>query len=184
MSNDSNFSVLWFLCSLRESGIFAFSNDMEEPFHSSDWETFSARRSTIKALPRPIEDYQRALKEMIDATSKASMLFDEIYTFCYKSDPAGSGLDSVNIPMSSLPPDVLRSGQAYQRLAPESLQVVQRLADKVSACGFPPDSPDTAKPLDNATLGEFSFRKSSDFGKFYPQFYSNDQGCTAPANCT
>ncbi|KAG0610533.1 hypothetical protein M758_7G073100 [Ceratodon purpureus] len=146
------------------TGIFAFSNEVEEPFHSSEWETFSARRSTIKALPRPVEEYQRALKEMVDATSKASMLFDEIYSFCYKSEPAESGPDSANIPMSSLPPDVLRSGQAYQRLAPGSLQVIQRLADKVAACSFPPDSPDAAKSSDNAAVCDFSFRKTSDFG--------------------
>jgi hypothetical protein len=133
----------------------------------------------MKALPRPVEDYQRALKELVDAASKASMLFDEIYSFCFKRDPAGSGVDSVNTPMSSLPPDVLRSGQAYQRLAPESLQVIQRLADKVSACAFPPDSPDNAKSSDNAALCDFSFHKSSDFGKFYLQLYSNDQGCAS-----
>ena len=173
------FSFFWSLRFLCELGIFAFNNHMEEPFHSSDWESFSARRSTIKALPRPLEDYQRALKEMMDAASKASMFFDEIYSFCYKSDLAGSGLDSVNIPTSSLPPDVLHSGQAYQRMAPQSLQVIQRLADKVSACAFPPDSPNTAK-----SSGDVTFHKSSDFGKFYLQLYPNDQGYTTSVYIT
>lgn len=159
------FYVLTFLC---ESGIFTTGSDIEEPFHSPEWESFRARRSTIKALPRPVEDYQKALKEMMDAASKASMLFDEIYSFCYKNDPTGSGHDSVNIPMSSVPPDVLRSGQSYQRLVPESLQMIQKLADRVSTCAFPPGSPRNATPYD------FPFHKTSDFGKFHPQPYSID----------
>jgi len=154
---------------LCETGTFAIGNDIEEPFHSPEWEPFSARRSSIKALPRPVEDYLSALKEMMDAASKASMLFDDIYSFCYKSDPTGSGHDSVNIPMSSVPADVLRSGQAYQRLVLESLQVIQKLADRVSTCAFPPDSPDAAKSSDHATPNNFSFHKTSDFGKFHPQ---------------
>lgn len=158
-----------------ESGIFAMGNSIEEPFYSSDWETINARRSsTLNALPRPVEEYQTALKEMMDAASKASMLFDEIHSFCYRRNSSASGLDSVNFPMSSMPPDVLRSGQAYQRMAPEGLQVIQQLAEKVSTCAFPPGSPDTAKPSDNGTLSDFSFRKISDFGKLYPHSNSND----------
>lgn len=146
-----------------ESGKFSVVSDIDEPFHSAEWETLDARRSTIRALPRPVEDYQRALKEMIDATSNASMLFDEIYSFCYKRDSSGSGHDSVNIPMSSIPLDVLLSGQAYQRLVPESLQVIQKLADRVSTCAFPPASP--TKFSDNPNPNDFSFHKTSDFGE-------------------
>lgn len=119
----------------------------------------------MKALPRPVEDYQKALKELMDAASKASVLFDEVYSFCYQSNPTGSRLDSVNIPTSSLPPDVVRSGQAYQRLAPVTLQVIQKLADKVSACSFPSGSSDGLKSPDNATICDFSFHKSTDYGE-------------------
>lgn len=145
------------------TGEVAIRSDTE-PCHSSHWETYNTRRSTMKALPRPVEDYQKALKELMDAASKASVLFDEVYSFCYQSNPTGSRLDSVNIPTSSLPPDVVRSGQAYQRLAPVTLQVIQKLADKVSACSFPSGSSDGLKSPDNATICDFSFHKSTDYG--------------------
>lgn len=137
---------------------------MEDPFHSSNWETFSRRSSTITALSRPVEDYQTALKELMDAASKASMLFDEIYSFCYKSNPTEANRDSVNFSKSSLPPDVVRSGQAYQKLVPESFQVIHKLADKVAACAFSQDPSDTTKSSDTATL---CFHKTVDYSKFH-----------------
>jgi hypothetical protein len=143
-------------------------SDMEDPFHSSHWETFSARRSTIKALPRPEEDYQTALKELIDAATKVSNLFDEIYPFCHKNNPTESNLDPVNLSKSILPADVMRSGQAYQKLVPESFQVIQKLADKVSACAFSQDPSDTTRASDNATS---YFHKIIDYGMF--QFQSD-----------
>lgn len=138
--------------------------DMEDLFHSSNWETFSTRSSTSKGLPRPLEDYQNALKELRDAASKASLLFDEIYSFCYKSNPTEANLDSVKISTSSLPLDVVRSGQAYQTLIPESFQAIHKLADKVSACTFSEDPSDTTKSSDTAALG---FHKITDYGTLH-----------------
>lgn len=135
---------------------------MEEPFHSSNWETF-APNSTIKGLPRPVEEYQAALRELMDAASKASMLFDEFHSFCYRSDPNETNADPVNCSKSSMPPDVLHIGQAYQEFVPRSLQVIYKLADKASACSFSQDPSDPTKSSNPATLG---FHKSNDYGMF------------------
>jgi len=135
---------------------------MEDPFHSSNWETLSARSSPTKGLPRPVEEYQTALKELMDAASKASVLFDEIYSFCCQRNPTEANLDSVHFSKSSVPLDVVRSGQAYQQSVPESFQMIHKLVDKVSACAFSQDPSDTTKSCDEATMG---FPKTIDYGK-------------------
>ena len=147
-------------------------SNMEDSFQSSHSQDFSARRSRMKALPRPVEDYQTALKELMDAATKASNLFDEIYSSCYESNSTESYLDPLTLSKSILPPDVVRSGQAYQKLVPESFQVIQKLADKVSACPFSQDQSDTTKHSDNATL---CFHKPIDYGKFHFQSNLFDQ---------
>ena len=64
------------------------------------------------------------------AATKGSNLFDEIYSSCYESNSTESYLDPLILSKSILPPDVVRSGQDYQNLVPESFQVIQKLSDK------------------------------------------------------
>lgn len=155
------------------TGVFAMGSDMDDPFHSSNWETLSTRNSPTKGLPRPVEDYQTALKELMDAASKASVLFDEIYSFCCKRNPTEANFDSVNFSKSSVPPDVVRSGQAYQESVPESFQMIHKLMDKVSACAFSQDPADITKSSDDTTMG---FHKTNDYGRDASQTWPRASG--------
>ena len=113
-------------------------------------------------LPRPAEEYEKALEELINAARKATELFSEVQFSCQRSsllEPTSSSAMS-----ASLPPDVIIAGKIYQRLVPESLQLVQRLSDKVSTPVFSPDYLETGKPHD-AKLCTFPFQqRSNNFG--------------------
>lgn len=119
-------------------------------------------------LPRPAEEYEKALEELINAARKATELFSEVQFSCQRSslmEPTSSSAMS-----ASLPPDVILAGQIYQRLVPESLQLVRRLSEKVSTSIFSPDYLETGKPHD-AKLCTFPFQqRSNSFGKSFTCF--------------
>lgn len=119
-------------------------------------------------LPRLAEEYEKALEELINAAKKATELFSEVQFSCQRSsllEPTSSSTMS-----ASLPPDVLLAGHIYQRLVPESLQLVQRLSDKVSTSVFSPDYSVTGKPH-GAKLCTFPLQqRSNNFGKSFKFF--------------
>lgn len=119
-------------------------------------------------LPRPAEEYEKALEELINAARKATELFSEVQFSRQRSsllEPTSSSAMS-----ASLPPDVILAGKIYQRLFPESLQLVQRLSDKVSTPVFSPDYLETGK-LHDAKLSTFPFQqRSNNFGKSFTCF--------------
>jgi hypothetical protein len=65
-----------------------------------------------------------------------------------------------------LPSDVLLIGQAFQKVVPEALQSVQKLSDKVTACAFRPECIEAVKCSGDASLCDFSFQKSNDYGEY------------------
>lgn len=135
---------------------------MDGPLHSS-WDPVSAK--TAKTLPRRLEDYQKALKELTDAAIKANFLFSEVHSLCQKTAPREAMATSDSLPLN-LPSDVLLIGQAFQKVVPEALQLVQKLSDKVTACAFRPECIEAVKCSGDASLCDFSFQKSNDYGEY------------------
>lgn len=137
---------------------------------------FLGTARTAKTLPRPLEDYQKALKELTDAALKANLLFSEVHSLCQKTAPREAMATSDNLPLN-LPSDVLLTGQAFQKVVPETLQLVQKLSDKVTACAFRPECIEAVKCSGDASLCDFSFQKSNDYGEYQYLLHNPTSKC-------
>lgn len=84
-------------------------------------------------LPRPVEDYQKSLHDLMEAANKASLLFDEVRSICRGTTIIPSGTTRTPTNASS---EILSVRRTYQKLLPGTLQTVQRLADEAAACGI------------------------------------------------
>lgn len=87
------------------------------------------------SLPRPVEDYQKSLYDLMEAADRASSLFGEVRSVCRRA--TNTPTEAPCTSSTSIPPDILSLSRTYQRLLPGTLQTVQRLADEAAACGLP-----------------------------------------------
>ena len=83
---------------------------------------------------------------------------------------------SDNLPLN-LSSDVLLTGQAFQKVVPETLQLVQKLSDKVTACAFRPECIEAVKCSGDASLCDFSFQKSNDYGEYQYLLHNPTSKC-------
>jgi hypothetical protein len=110
-------------------------------------------------LPHPVEDYQKALQDLVEAADRASLLFCDVQSICQRAHGSPS-----TAPFG-LPPDVLLLTHSYQRSLPGTLQVVQRLADEADSCtAAPSDFRKDSKFADTITVDDYTFGKSNDLG--------------------
>lgn len=126
-------------------------------------------------LPRPIEDYERSLRDLMEAADRATSLFGEVRSICQRTCSPPEAPVTPNFTPSSLPTDILLLGRTYQKVLPGTLQMVQRLADDAAACVLPSDCNKDVKFADENTLDDYNFGKSNDYGEcpslFHPQQY-------------
>lgn len=108
--------------------------------------------SCTPSLPRPVEDYQKSLDDLIEAADRASSLFGEVRSICRRATPTPS--ETPCTPSTSISHDILTLSRTYQRLMPGTLQTVQRLADEAAACRLPCNKAVTA--VDNDSLNNFN----------------------------
>lgn len=110
-------------------------------------------------LPHPVEDYQKALQDLVEAADRASLLFCDVQSICQRAH------GSPGTAPFGLPPDVLLLTHSYQRSLPGTLQVVQRLADEADSCtAAPSDFRKDSKFADTITVDDYTFGKSNDLG--------------------
>jgi len=107
---------------------------------------------STSSLPRPVEDYQKSLYDLMEAADRASSLFGEIRSVCRRTTPTPS--EAPCTPSTSISLDILSLSRTYQRLLPGTLQTVQRLADEAAACGLPCNR--AVITVDNDSLNSFS----------------------------
>lgn len=103
-------------------------------------------------LPRPVEDYQKSLYDLMEAADRASSLFGEVRSVFRRTTPTPS--EAPCTPSTSISLDILSLSRTYQRLLPGTLQTVQRLADEAAACGLPCNR--AVITVDNDNLNSFS----------------------------
>lgn len=118
--------------------------------------------------------------ELLVAARRASSLFGEVHSVCQKVKSPDPRVNSRILATSTLPADVVTLGNAYQKLLPETLELVQNLSDTASSCVFPSECIEDVNSPDDGTLYDFSFSKSHDFGKF--RFLTNSSESSFP-NC-
>jgi hypothetical protein len=104
------------------------------------------------SLPRPVEDYQKSLYDLMEAADRASSLFGEVRSVCRRTTNTPS--EGPCTPSTSITPDILSLSRTYQRLLPGTLQTVQRLADEAAACGLPCSR--AGRSVDDDGLNNFS----------------------------
>lgn len=109
-------------------------------------------RISTPSLPRPLEDYQKSLYDLMEAADRASSLFSEVQAVC--RDPPPTPSEAPCTPSTSMSLDILSLNRTYQRLLPGTLQTVQRLADDAAACGPPCNR--AVLSADNGSLNDFS----------------------------
>ncbi|KAG0620057.1 hypothetical protein M758_4G185700 [Ceratodon purpureus] len=108
--------------------------------------------TSTPSLPRPVEDYQKSLYDLMEAADRASSLFGEVRTVCRRTTNTPSEAPCTT--STSLSPDILSISRTYQRLLPGTLQTVQRLADEAAACGLPCSK--AMRSVDDDSLNNFS----------------------------
>lgn len=102
------------------------------PFSSSGPLSEDHYLSTLP-LPRPLEDYQKSLCDLMEAANKAFLLFGEVQSICRRTTTIPSGTTCT---LTNASTDIFSVRRTYQRLLPGTLQTVQRLADEAAACGL------------------------------------------------